>query len=206
MNIQAKMLAAASAVRRFLAEKGGVAAVEFAFIAPLMLAFYFLTMEFSQGIDTNKKVGRAAILAGDLVAQSPVMTGDELDAIMKIGEAVLQPYNRSKPEITITAIEITDEDTPRALVAWSRRFADGVSSRAEKPGSRIDVPKELMSRDSFLIRAEADLTYSPVITWSGTSETGKKALGLMAAFDNIPMGERYYLRPRVTREISCADC
>ncbi|WP_163270636.1 TadE/TadG family type IV pilus assembly protein [Chelativorans alearense] len=203
MNIQAKMLAAAGAVRRFLAEKGGVAAVEFAFIAPLMFAFYFLTMEFSQGIDTNKKVGRAAILVGDLVAQSPVMTGDELDAIMKIGEAVLQPYNRSKPEITITAIAITDEDTPRALVAWSRRFADGVSSRAEKPGSRIDVPKELMSRDSFLIRAEADLTYSPVITWS---DTGKKALGLMAAFDKLEMGEGYYLRPRVTRKIPCADC
>lgn len=188
---------------RFSTEIRGVAAIEFAFIAPLMLAFYFLTMELSQGIDTSKKVGRVASLVGDLVTQSPFMTRDELDAIMKIGEAVLQPYNRTRPEITITAIQITEEDAPKAVVVWSRQFAKGSYKRAEQPGSQTSVPETLKSPGAFLIRAQTDLDYTPVIIWT---ETGKRAAGLMAAFDKIAMGEHYYLRPRVGRTIACNDC
>ncbi|MCT8999157.1 TadE/TadG family type IV pilus assembly protein [Chelativorans intermedius] len=202
MNMRARKFLP-GVIRRFLAERRGAVAVEFVFVAPLLLAFYFLTMEFSQAIDTNRKLDRTAILVGDLVAQTPEITPEELDAIMKIGEAVLQPYGRTQPEITVTGIEITDEQTPRPLVAWSRRLSKGSGARAATPGSPISVPKELISPGAFLIRAEATLAYAPVITWS---ESGKSTLGLMAAFDRIDMGERHYLRPRVSRRVKCEDC
>lgn len=190
-------------LRGFAREKRGVAAIEFAFIAPLMLAFYFLTMEFSQGIETSKKVGRVASLVGDLVTQSPTASPGELDAIMMIGEAVLQPYNRSRPTITVTAIQVSDDGENKITVAWSRRYANGSHSRPYSPGSAATLPQDLISPGAFFIRADAELPYAPVLTWSDSAKT---SLGLMGAFDEIDMGERYYMRPRVSRKIPCDTC
>ena len=50
-------------------DRRGVAAVEFALIAPLLLSMYFVTMEVSQGIEANKKVGRVGSIVADLVTQ-----------------------------------------------------------------------------------------------------------------------------------------
>ncbi len=85
----------AGGIRRFLADRGGVAAVEFAFIAPVLLSLYFVTMEVSQGIETNKKVGRIASMTADLVAQQQTISKSEIQAIMEIGGSLLEPYNRS---------------------------------------------------------------------------------------------------------------
>ncbi len=97
-------------IARVAADRRGVAAIEFALVAPLLLCMYFVTMEVSQAIETNKKVSRIASMVADLVTQQQTTTKAEVDAIMNIGQSLLTPYYRSKPTITITAIEITDED------------------------------------------------------------------------------------------------
>ncbi|EKF19464.1 TadE/TadG family type IV pilus assembly protein [Nitratireductor pacificus] len=192
-------------MRRFASDRRGVAALEFIFVAPLLFGLYFLTLEFAQAIDTNKKVSRVASTVGDLIAQQPSITPGEVDAIMKIGGALLTPYKRSPPKIIVTAVEITDEPTPQVRVVWSRKLQDGKTSEALKPGSSAEVPEKLKTRGSFYIWATADLGYKPIITWS---ESGKKTLGLtaMVGLDNMEMSERYYLRPRMSRTIPCPDC
>ena len=120
--------------RRLIGDRRGVAAIEFAFIVPLLLSMYFVTMEVSQAIETNKKVSRVGSMVADLVTQQQTITKAELDAIMAIGESLLQPYNRSKPTITITAIEITDEATPKVKVVWSRKLVNGGLSVGRRQG------------------------------------------------------------------------
>lgn len=190
-------------LRRFLGDRRGVAAIEFAFIAPILLSLYFVTMEVAQGIETNKKVGRAGSMVADLITQQQEMSKADLDAIMQIGGSILQPYNRSQPKIIVTGIQITDEDSPKVLVAWSRKLEDGKFTRDAIAGTKTTVPANLKIRGTFLVRVESDLSYQPVLTWSADQKT---SLGLMAAFDNIQMGESYYLRPRMSTDISCSDC
>jgi len=187
----------------FLRESRGAAAVEFALLLPLMLALLFLTLEFSQALDTNRRVGRLASQVADLVTQQKEMTTDELLALMTIGKAALVPYRRSEPTITVTAIRVTDEDEPEPRVVWSRALANGALVNAERPGDITELPDSLLVRGAFLIRAEAELDYRPAILWRASA---KEALGLAAAFDNIPMRERYYLRPRQTATLPCGDC
>jgi Flp pilus assembly protein TadG len=192
-----------SRLKRLLRERRGVAAIEFALIAPLLLALYFVTMEISLGIETNKKVGRVASMVADLVTQQQSMTKAELEGIMRVGESVMQPYNRTRPAITVTAIEITDEDSPKALVVWSRKMENDIFSAGAPAGSVASLPDQLVIRGSFLVRVDTNLDYRPVVTWSAGQ---KETLGLAAAFDRINMQETYYLRPRVTSFIACADC
>lgn len=181
----------------------GVAAIEFAFIAPLLLSLYFVTMEVAQAVESNKKVGRAASMIADLITQQQTITKSEVDAIMEIGTSVLQPYNRTDPQFVVTAIEITDEDTPKVKVVWSRKMQSGTSSPDAAPGTITTVPDKLKIRDSFLIRVVTNLDYRPVITYSTEQ---KQTLGLMAAFDSISMSEKYHLRPRQSSTIPCGDC
>ena len=185
-------------------DRGGVAAIEFAFVAPVLLVTYFMTMEVSQGLEVSKKTGRIAIIVGDLVTQQQSLNKADLDAIMRIGEAVIQPYNRSKPSIYVTAIEITNEDTPKAKVAWSRKLVNGAANNYLSVGSTITtVPDELMIAGSFLIRAESSLEYTPVVVWSAGDEA---AFGMASAFDKLDMSDRYYLRPRMSQKVACNDC
>jgi Flp pilus assembly protein TadG len=164
---------------------------------------YFVTMEVSQAIETNKKVARVGSMVADLVTQQQTITKSELDAIMAIGQSILQPYNRSNPTIIITAIEITDETTPKVQVFWSRKLVNGTTLAGAAKGTITTVPAALNTRGSFLVRVESDLNYKPVITWAAT---GKQTLGLTAAFDSISMGETYYLRPRMSQQVTCSDC
>jgi Flp pilus assembly protein TadG len=188
---------------RFAGARGGVAAIEFAFIAPVLLSLYFVTMEVSQAIEVNKKVGRVGSMVADLITQQQSITESEVDAILKIGESILQPYNRSKATIVATAIQVTDENSPEVKVVWSRKIENGAYHDAETPGSTTTIPAKLKIRNTFLIRVESDLAYKPVITWAADQ---KKVLGLAAAFDGISMAERYYLRPRMSQTIPCDDC
>ncbi|WP_436124696.1 TadE/TadG family type IV pilus assembly protein [Aminobacter sp. LjRoot7] len=180
-----------------------MAAVEFALIAPLLLSLYFVTMEVSQGIETNKKVSRVASMVADLITQQQTITSAEVDAVMRIGESILQPYSRSTGKIIITAIEITNEAAPKVLVVWSRKLVNGVTSIDAIKGTATNVPPTLKIKGTFLIRVESDLAYKPVITWAAES---KPALGLAAAFDGIAMSEKYYLRPRMSQTVPCPDC
>lgn len=188
---------------KLVGNERGVAAIEFAFIAPLLLSLYFVTMEVAQAVESNKKVARSASMIADLITQQQTITKDEIDAIMEIGTSVLQPYNRTDPEFVVTAIEITDEDSPKVLVAWSRKMKSGNATRDVAPGTPTTIPAKLKIRNSFLVKVESRLDYRPVITY--TTEQ-KKGLGLMAAFDNINMAEHYFLRPRQSSQIPCNDC
>lgn len=189
--------------RRFPRDRGGLAALEFALLVPLLFALYFLTMEVAQAIEANRKVNRIGGMVGDLVTQQMNIPMAELEGIMRIGEATMQPYNRSQPNIVVTAIEITDEPTPEARVVWSRQLAGGSFGAGPEPGTLTTVPPALRIRGSFLIRAESSLAYEPVITWVASA---KDALGLASAFDGIAMAETFHLRPRMSRTISCPDC
>lgn len=189
--------------RAILGDRRGVAAVEFAFIAPVLLSLYLVSMEVSQGIEANKKVGRIGSMVADLVTQQQQITRSELEAIMEIGGAIIQPYNRTKPTITVTAIKITDEATPKAVVQWSRKLTNGTFSVPIPAETVISVPEKLNIRNTYLIRVAGELDYRPVITWTAEQKT---SLGLAAAFDNIQMMETYYLRPRMSTEIPCTGC
>jgi Flp pilus assembly protein TadG len=188
---------------KLIFDRSGVAAIEFAFVAPLLFAMYFCTMELSLGIETSKKVSRVGSTIADLVAQQPTMSKAELEAIMAIGRSILQPYNRSKPTITVSAIEITNDLPPKVQIAWSRKLDAGVAAAGDAAGTPTTVPEKLKIPGTFLIRVDSQLPYKPVIAWS---DDQKAVLGLAGVIGEINMKDTYHLRPRMSQTIPCDDC
>lgn len=187
----------------FLKNRKGMAAIEFALIAPILLTLYFVTMEMGQGMDANKKVSRVGSMVADLVGQQGYeVSTAELDPIMAIGEAILLPYNRSRADIVIMGVQI--DKNSKATVKWSRKMEDGDFGRAEPEGTPVTtIPESLLIPDTFLLSVTARLGYQPVITWSAQQ---RMSLGLLGGFSNINMAESYNLRPRMRSEMICSDC
>lgn len=197
-----KMMRLRAGLARFGRDRRGVAAIEFAFIAPILLAMYFLTMEATQAIETNKKLSRVAAMVGDLATQQDSITTQDLEAIMKIADSSLLPYHRSTPAIVATGILVTG--TPlKAVVQWSGKVEDGLYSSRQGNGDKTTLPATMMTDGRFVVRVEATLDYRPVITWTAD---GKSMLGLAAAFDSLSMGETAYLSPRMSPTVTCQSC
>jgi Flp pilus assembly protein TadG len=198
------MTLAGDKLRAFGKRKDGAAAVEFAFVAPIMLSLYFGAMELSQGIEVNKKVGRAASLIGDLVTQQAVVTKADIVGIANIAAATLQPYRRTAPTVELVGIQVTNDAPPKAKVVWSQQVivpkdapaASGTSFLTV--GSDITIPTELLIPNTFIIQGKLTINYLPFTAYQIQTNTGEGK--------GIPMGEKYYLRPRVSTTINCPDC
>jgi Flp pilus assembly protein TadG len=189
---------------QFGANVNGAAAVEFAIVVPVMLGMYFGMMELSQGVEANKKAGRASNLVADLVTQQAVITKAEIIAIANIASATLQPYNRTQPTVEVVGIQVSDEAIPRARVAWSQRVvvpANGPASSGSSflaVGDLITIPSELKIRNSFIIKGGLTMDYIPMTTYTIQSSTSSGT--------GIEMGEFYYFRPRTSPTITCTGC
>ncbi len=195
---------------RFASDRGGVAAIEFAFMVPILLILYIGSMELSQAIETNKKVGRTASMVADLVTQQQTVNKAMLEGIMQIGASTMRPYNRSWPTIKITAISI--DATNRAKEVWWRQVVpnepDGKTFTLSggKPANQVPVPplpSQLQVANSFLIRVTASMGYDMVLKYN---DQNSKLFGISGFFGGIPMSETYYLRPRMSDTIACDNC
>ena len=79
---------------RFRRDCEGVAALEFALIAPIMIMLFVGTLEVSAAVSVNRKVSRISSVVGDLVTQSDKLTADEVDKIMAVSSDIMRPYTK----------------------------------------------------------------------------------------------------------------
>jgi Flp pilus assembly protein TadG len=187
-------------LQRFRREASGAAAIEFAFIAPLLITMFLGTMEISQGVEINKKVARSAGVIGDLVGQNNALTMDELEDLMEVGKAILQPYNRSAMSVTISLIEIDNNADPK--ISWSYGWDGENFVMPSAAGSATTVPANLKIAETYLIRVNTALEYLPITSWSIQKNKGTGP----SAYASIDMSETYHLRPRVADTVLCSDC
>jgi Flp pilus assembly protein TadG len=189
------------AAGRFSHNDSGVAALEFALIAPLLITLYLGTLEISGGLQMNKKVGRAASTAADLIAQfqENELKVADLDQILRIGKAVTQPYALTEPTIIATGIKIDTSGTPKIL--WSRKVTgSGAGTAAYAKGITVAVPTSLQIAGTFLVKVEATIEYRTLTSWTVSRAAGQ-------TYGTIDMSETYYQRPRNTSgDVDCTGC
>jgi Flp pilus assembly protein TadG len=196
--------ACAGKLAGLIQDRRGIAAVEFAIIVPLLLAMYFVTMEAGQGLETNKKLGRVSSTIADLATQEQGFTATELNAILQIGAAIIQPYNRSLPSIYVAGMQYNAATPPVATVTWRRSLVNGTAGNAAPPADRTPtVPTSLQVANTFLVQVHVILDYNPVINWAGQeTKTGFRSPFTLA----LPMSETYYLRARNGPAVTCTGC
>lgn len=145
----------------FLRSRSGLAAVEFAFIAPIMILLFFGVIEGSAAYSTNRKVLMSANTLADLVAQETSITKDSLDDLFVGMEDVV---DQRDIDVTFRVVSVyLDNATNEVKVHWSRDSDSAVPYAADTvyPG---DVDASLLNDASSLIIAETEYDYASPIS------------------------------------------
>ena len=166
---------------RFAAESSGMAAVEFAMIAPVMIILYFGVVEIADGYDASTKASAVASTAADLIAQEKVVCDAEITDAFAALNAIMFPFSPNNMEIRISSL--VDNGNGTVKVAWS----DAQNATPRDVNSSIEIPSGLVTTGGSVILAEVKYTYnSPTPHFFPTPR---------------PMNDKYYLHPRKVDQI-----
>jgi Flp pilus assembly protein TadG len=166
----------------FLGDRRAVAAVEFAFILPLMLTVYFGGIELGDGFAINVKVTETAHLVGDLASQYVTIDNNDMTNILNASSTIIAPYPSAN--IAMTVSEISTDANGNATVTWS----DSYNGTPRAVGQVVNLPATLKAANISLILGETSYSYAPQL---GYVLTG-----------TITITDSYYLHPRLSNSIT----
>ncbi|HEY5754468.1 MAG TPA: TadE/TadG family type IV pilus assembly protein [Steroidobacter sp.] len=173
-------------LRRFLRDKRGVSAVEFAMLLPLMITLYIGGVEVSSAIAVDRKVTLVARTLGDLVAQSTSVNSADMTNILNAASSVVQPYSPSLIKVTVSRVDVDANSV--AKVVWSKTK----NGTARAPNSVVTLDNALKTANTSLIWAESQYGYTPTM---GYVITG-----------TLQLKDQIYMRPRLSDAVTCNAC
>ena len=184
-----------SKIRKFRKAKDGLAAIEFAFIAPVLGTMLLGTIELCNALECHQKVTMMASSAADLVAQTTTVSASNMTDVFNASTAVMYPFPSTNTKIVVTSI--LSDGHGNGTVAWSQAS----SGSGLAIGSAVTLTQPVMST------INTDGTYTPCaksacsviytqVTYSYTSPIGKLFVG------TVPMTDSFYERPRKSATVA----
>ena len=170
--------------RKLRGDRRGVSAVEFALLAPALIACYFGLAEMCGALLAERKTSHIASAIGDLVAQTTTIHDSDLSDIWTVSATLMAPMSTSSLKMRVTSI-VADANL-KTTVAWTD--SQGSWSPAISVGQAIAVPAGIVAASGSVIKSEASYTYtSPV-----------------SDFIPVPMtfNQVFYLAPRESTSVA----
>ena len=119
----------------FRSDTRGVAAVEFAFIMPIIVALWLGATELSFAVSTDRRIARAANGVADITARLRMVNDDIMDGIFEGGLAMTFPDGQNgEVEIVASSIEIDADGGTSVRKSW---VTDGGTALAS--GAAVDI-------------------------------------------------------------------
>ena len=179
-----------SVMRDFIAQDTGAAAIEFAFILPLMLLLYFGLVDVTGLISLNRRVVSAAATMADLVGQQKTTVlkstiTDQFNAVY----VIMQPVTSAN-----VRVEVFDYRSVSGTITqiWKTSNNSGPACGAAPVTTNMAT---LMTAGNDLIVARTCAVFSPAVaTFGGTTILGATTISLKQAIS---------VRPRSSLTLTC---
>ncbi len=155
---------------RFILDNRGVAAVEFALIAPVMIVMLTGIIEISNFMAAQRRAVEAAHVCADLISQESDVSDSDLSDIVSASRYVMTPFDDSDLKVGVSSVRF-DDSTGAAYVDWTYSHNSGSVDDATTLADGLGDAGESV----IIVSAEYD--YTPLLNAiiSGTytiSETG----------------------------------
>ena len=166
-------------------DRGGTAAIEFAFALPVLLLMFCGLFEVSQGIIVYMKVIDVADTVSDLVAQQKQVASSDISNFYIAGQLVMTPSAGSGLGLAVASV-VFDPNTGLPSVAWQvtrggAATMNNIAAAATGLGSKGDS----------VIVANATYTYTSVLRY--------------VLPNGITMSSQVFSRPRQVQAIPCTS-
>ena len=145
-------------IRKLARDRRGLAALEFALIAPMMVMVLFGSIELTELLATNRRTENTAASIADVVSRDTVITDDELTDLWSTASALMFPNSATPMQMRVSSVNIISATEARVL--WS----DGYNGYAPRVvDSTVAMPAGMMIPGTSVILSETSYHYEPPI-------------------------------------------
>ena len=170
--------------RDLFVHAGGVAAIEFALVVPLVIIVYAGGFELVQAATVNRKLTDTTVQLANVTTQyTAVAATPDLNNIFAASSQIMAPYPTSS--LTIVVSEVQTDASSHGTVAWSQGYPTGTPCLAKN--SAVTLPAGFASPSSFYVLVQTTYSYAPTIG--------------SAFVHTIPMTDQIFMVPRQSTSI-----
>ena len=180
------------AYRSFRRDHRGFAAVEMAFIFPIMILIYFGLVDGTNLLSAKRKITLAASTLGDLTTQAPgTITTTDLTDFYEALEPIMDPFPVSGIDITIRDYKISTSGTS-ADKRWQN--TNGGVCGADASGTvKAEMATKLMTRGNDVVVASVCASITPIT-------------GMVFGFSEFDLESEVMYAPRQSKTLECTNC
>jgi Flp pilus assembly protein TadG len=186
--------------KRFLRDRRGIGAIEFALLVPALLILYLGAFEATIGFSMAKRATRASGTIADIITQQSSVDRTYLAEMPAVAASIFTPYGAEDMTLKITGVAI--DGSANAKVAWSWGWKDdgtksGQVTTPYSASSAVTVPDQMKKANTFLVRAELSFPY----------RLFRFAAGLLpSGIGDITIKRDFFYRQRVGDSVTCGNC
>lgn len=156
----------------------GVAAIEFALVAPLLIIFHLGAVEMVQSWEAHRRIAHVAGALADLVAQEESVSASDLNDILAAGSLLVTPFSSSQLGERITSF--TADSSGVVAKDWSVNQNWTLSGDPQLPAGYLQA-------NESVIVAEASYRFTAMF-----------GIVLPAT---LTLEKHAYLRPRISNQV-----
>jgi Flp pilus assembly protein TadG len=175
----------------FLRNRKGAAAVEFAFVLPIMMTMYFGLVELSSALGHDAKASRLSNVLSDMVTQSIGVTNADMNTIFNAAASVIQPFPVERIAMRVTSYLI--DGAGNAFVDWS----DVKNISAPNPYA----PRARCLQANGIVAAGLRVPRTSIVI-SEVTINHVPTIGQIVAPGGVNMKSEQPTRPRITGAVS----
>ncbi len=177
----------------------GLAAIEFAIVAPLMLLIYFGTVDVANWYMAHRRLVVAGSTIADLTTQSPgTITGDEIKKIWTGIGAIIEP-------LPIDAISLTLRDYRKNGTTSGKKWEYSYRPSSVPPGAETPICGSTPDANGLQDLATNEMTDANDILSAQLCITIKPIALQVFGFGEIPMRYQINMRPRLGKTLDCTS-
>ncbi len=148
-----------SLLQRFRAARSGAAAVEFGFVAPVLVAMFFGGYSVVQAVAVGRKVTIATRALADLTTQFASMRTEDMTTVINASTQIIAPFDSSVLSLRLTEVT-TDITGLLPTVTWSVAR----NTTAYTCGAPFALPLSMLKPSTSYIFSEVTYQYTPIVT------------------------------------------
>ena len=145
-------------------DRRGATAVEFAFIAPVLVLFYFGLAEFSGALMADRKVNLVASEIGDLTTQpTSISASTDVPDMIAATTTIMAPLATSP--LSVRLIEVYEDSSSNTWVKWCQPTAactgyPTTDQGSPTSGTKFTIPSGMLTSGNCIVQAQATYTYT----------------------------------------------
>ena len=174
--------------RKFRENEDGIAAIEFAIIAPVMIGMYLGLAEVAAAISVDRRISHGTNVAGDMATQQPELRDADIEEVVSAALRVMDIRDINNVSIDIESFILPDTDQPaesRGRIRVNRSAGDFDDFDADT------LDAQILNANSGVVVTRVSYKYTPIE---------------LRFFDSqITLDETFLLKPRRSDAVDIQD-